>query len=126
MSLIYTAVSSFLSGILGSMGFGGGTILIVYLTVFLGLQQTNAQGINLVFFIPCAIYAVISYVKQGLIDKLLSIKLTLSSLIGVVIGYYLLTLIEPDLLGKIFGGFLILLALKEIFFTKNNNAQKNS
>lgn len=126
MSLIYTAISSFLSGILGSMGFGGGTILIVYLTVFLGLEQTNAQGINLVFFIPCAIYAIISYIKQGLIDKSMSIKLILSSFVGLVIGYYLLSLIEPNLLGKIFGGFLILLALKEIFFTKNDKTQKSS
>lgn len=121
MSIIYTVISSFLSGILGSMGFGGGTILIVYLTVVLGLEQTTAQGINLVFFIPCAVYAVVSYVKQDLIDNAIGVKLTLSSLVGVCVGYYLLTLIEPVFLGKIFGGFLILLALKEIFFTKKSS-----
>lgn len=119
MSIFYTVISSFLSGILGSMGFGGGTVLIVYLTVFMNLEQTNAQGINLVFFIPCAIYAIVSYLKQNLIDKSLSVKLTLSSLLGVCIGYYLLSLIQPNYLSKIFGGFLIVLGVKEIFFAKN-------
>ena len=44
-------VSSLLSGLLGVMGFGGGSVLIIYLTSFLHMEQRQAQGINLVFFI---------------------------------------------------------------------------
>ncbi len=120
---IGTIISSFLSGILGSMGFGGGTVLIIYLTMFKALEQTNAQGINLVFFIPCAIYSVVRYLKEDLIDKSLSIKLALSSLLGIGVGYYLLSMIEPNYLSKIFGGFLIAVAIKELFFHKKQKTQ---
>ena len=44
-------IASFVSGLLGAMGIGGGSVLIIYLTTVLSLEQKAAQGINLVFFI---------------------------------------------------------------------------
>ena len=44
-----------ISGIITAMGMGGGTILILLLTLFAGINQHNAQGINLIFFIPTSI-----------------------------------------------------------------------
>ena len=51
--LLYSA--AFLTGILASLGLGGGMILILYLTIFAGMAQFEAQGINLIFFIPIAL-----------------------------------------------------------------------
>ena len=45
------------SGIIGAMGLGGGAVLIIYLSVFTDMPQLEAQGINLIFFIPIAIAA---------------------------------------------------------------------
>ena len=50
--MIYAIFAAIASGILGAMGMGGGGILMIYLTVFAGLEQSLAQGINLLFFIP--------------------------------------------------------------------------
>lgn len=112
---IYVLIFSFLSGLIGSMGFGGGTVLLIYLSVFLSLEQTKAQGINLIFFIPCALLSVLVYTKQKLIKWKLIPKMILFGLLGVALGYVALSFIKTQMLSKLFGGFLIILALKEFF-----------
>lgn len=114
---IYVIIFSFLSGLIGSMGFGGGTVLLIYLSVFLSLEQTRAQGINLLFFIPCAVLSVIVYTRQKLVKWNLVGKMILFGTLGVAIGYTALNFIDTKLLTKLFGGFLIALSIKE-FFTK--------
>ena len=51
-SWIGPALAGIASGILGSLGLGVGSVLILYLTIFLHMEQAQAQGINLVFFVP--------------------------------------------------------------------------
>ena len=112
---IWNFIFSFLSGIIGSMGMGSGTVLIIYLTVFANYEQTTAQGINLLFFIPCAIYSIVSYARQKMINTKPLLKLVLFGLIGAAGGYAVLSFMPSGLLGKLFGAFLIALAVKEIF-----------
>ena len=52
--LFQIIAASFFSGLLGAMGFGSGTVLIIWLTSCLSYGQLQAQGVNLIFFIPCA------------------------------------------------------------------------
>lgn len=121
---IYSLIFSFLAGIIGSMGLGGGSILIIYLSAILFMEQTKAQGINVLFFIPCALYAVFYYTKEKLIIKEAVLPLLCSSLIGVLIGLKVITLFDTAVLTKLFGGFLIILALKEIYsLLKNHRSQ---
>lgn len=120
MNGILIWIFSFLSGLVGSMGFGGGTVLIIYLSVFLSLDHLKSQGINLLFFIPCALVAIIIYLRQNLIDRKKVLPLILTGLIGVALGNIVLSFIDTSLLSKFFGGFLILLALKELFFSGNS------
>ena len=53
-----------LSGIISGMGIGGGTLLIPALTVFMKHSQIDAQMINLIYFIPTALFAVIFHLKN--------------------------------------------------------------
>ena len=55
MSYFWAALAGTLSGVIGAMGLGGGGVLIIYLTLFLGMEQGIAQGVNLIFFIPSEI-----------------------------------------------------------------------
>ena len=45
-------LAGFGSAVLASMGMGGGSILILYLTLIAGVPQREAQGVNLLFFLP--------------------------------------------------------------------------
>ena len=48
------ALAGFGTGILSAWGVGGGTLLLLLMTLFLGVDQTQAQGINLLYFLPTA------------------------------------------------------------------------
>ena len=52
-------------GFLAGLGVGGGSLLILWLTLILGLDHTTARGINLLFFIPTAVIASLFRWKQG-------------------------------------------------------------
>ena len=42
------------AGILSAWGVGGGTLLLLVMTLWLGVEQPVAQGINLLYFLPTA------------------------------------------------------------------------
>ena len=111
---LYMIISSFVAGLLSSMGFGGGSVLIIYLVSFLNLPQKQAQGINLIFFIPCAIISVISYKNQGLLDFRKTLPVTAFSVIGIIIGFIALEFIPTNLLSRFFGGGLLIFGLSEL------------
>lgn len=112
------AFFSFLSALLGAMGFGGGSVLIIYLTSATDIPQKEAQGINLVFFVATAFFALISNTKKKLIDKSVLRTYLPVSVIGLITGFLLLPVIPSEILKKLFGGALLLLGLKELL-TKN-------
>ena len=118
--MIADIIAGFLSGILGAMGFGGGGILILYLTLYRNLSQLNAQGINLIFFIPSAVFALIMHTKNRLIDWKKAIKYIIYGLIGVCIGYFAMKYIDEKIIGKIFAVILILTGLKQLFSKQKN------
>ena len=117
---IAALLAGLLSGIIGAMGMGGGAVLIIYLTLFLGLEQLNAQGINLIFFIPIGITAIIIYTVKKQIEWKTTLPLAVGGLLGAAVGIALSGVLGSQLIGKIFGGFLCLLGLLEIFRKKDN------
>lgn len=111
---LYVIISSLLSGLLGAMGFGGGSVLIIYLTSILHMEQRQAQGINLAFFIPIAALSVIMYLKARLINLKEIIPVLLPALAGSVMGYILLSYVPSDLTGKLFGTMLIIMGIYKL------------
>lgn len=111
-------VIGFLSGIIGGMGIGGGTILIPSLVLFIGLEQIKAQGINLIIFIPIGIVALITHKKQGNIEDKYTKKLIIPGVLGSVLGALLATSIDSEHLRKYFGFFLLIIGLYEFFKKK--------
>ena len=125
---VYMWLAGILSGIIGAMGIGGGGVLIIYLTLIAGIDQITAQGINLLFFIPCAVIALVIHSRKKLIVWRLAFPMILGGLIGVAIGAYSAELIGPNMLGKIFSALLIFIGLRELFARKKdrNGIKKSS
>lgn len=121
MALIITG---FLSGIIGGMGIGGGTILIPIMTIFLGFDQKTAQAVNLIYFIPTALTALTIHIKNKQIEKNNLWLLIVFGIIGTIIGTLYALKLDDTILRKCFSVFLLLIGAYEIykgFKTKNTN-----
>ena len=112
---ISALLAGLFSGILGSMGLGGGAVLIIYLTLFTETEQLTAQGINLIFFIPIATVAVIIYAIKKQIKWKIIWKLAVSGVLGAGTGILLTDFLGGKITSKIFGVLLVILGIREIF-----------
>ena len=112
---IIAHIAGLLSGIIGGMGLGGGAVLLIYLAVFKDVPQLTAQGINLIFFVPIGLLAVIIYSFKKQIIWKKTLLLAAGGVVGTFVGMGIVKLIGSHLTGKIFAVLLIFLGLKEIF-----------
>lgn len=97
------------------MGIGGGAILIPALVMLLNIEQHNAQGINLVFFIPTAIAALVVHVKNKNVYIKTVFQIAIWGIVGAVLGANIAVAIPAALLKKMFGIFLLLMGTYEIY-----------
>ena len=102
-------------GILSGFGIGGGSLLMVWMTAAAALDQKIAQGINLLYFIPTSICALIFHIKNKLICKKAVLPAALCGCIAATLSAWFSASIDVGLLRKLFGGFLILVGFREIF-----------
>ncbi len=103
------------SGIFSGIGMGGGTILIFLLTTFTGLEQHSAQATNLIFFIPTAISAIIVNYKNKNVDTKLALFISMCGIIGALIGAKIAVRTDVFKLRKLFGIFLAIITIHEIY-----------
>ena len=103
-----------LTGILSGFGVGGGTLLLIYMTLFAGLEQTQAQGINLLYFLPTAALALPAHIKNGFIEKPVLFPSILSGLVCAALATWTATRLEVTLLHRLFGGFLLYVGISEL------------
>ena len=105
-------------GFLSGLGVGGGSLLILYLTVVLDMAPTAARTLNLLFFLPCALIAALFRWRQGSVD----FKALWHAMVGGCAAAYLFSRLsvhmDTELLKKLFGGLLILTGLRELFYRK--------
>ena len=96
------------AGIISAWGVGGGTLLLLVMTLFLGVDQRTAQGINLLFFLPTAASALWCHYKGGFLDKP-TLKAALPFALAAALGgAWLATAVDTALLRKPFGVYLLL------------------
>lgn len=111
---IIEIIAGFLSGVIGGMGLGGGAVLLIYLRVFEDTNQLKAQGINLLFFVPIGVAAVIIYALKKQIKWKTVIPLFSFGIIGSMLGIALTKVVSGGNLSKLFAVFLIVFGTLEI------------
>ena len=103
------------TGVLSGFGVGGGTLLLVYMTAFAGVEQRLAQGINLLYFLPAGLLALPAHVKNGYIETPVLLPAIGAGLACAALAAWAATAMEVELLRKLFGAFLIVVGLMELF-----------
>ena len=117
---IISFIAAAITGIRSGWGIGGGTLLIVFMTVIQGISQNEARGINLIYFLPTSSGALYSHIKNKLIDKRAFIFTSLTGTAAAIISAFLSKDFDPVILKKVFGFFLIFVGIRE-FFKKDKN-----
>lgn len=103
------------TGVLSGFGVGGGTLLLVCMTAFAGVEQRLAQGINLLYFLPAGLMALPAHVKNGYIARPALLPAIGAGLVCAALSAWAATAINVTLLKKCFGVFLIVIGLMELF-----------
>lgn len=109
-------IMGILFGFLAGIGIGGGSLLMLWLTLIVGMAPFEARCINLMFFIPTALCASLFRWKQGTLDiKKLALPILLGSAAAGIFSW-ISGSIDTELLKKVFGVLLLFTGIKELFY----------
>jgi hypothetical protein len=113
--IILLSIGLFAGILSGMVGVGGGIIIVPAVVYFIGLSQHQAIGTSLaVLLLPVGILAVYNYYKEGYVDIKMTLIIASMFIIGGFIGSKISISLDQNLLKKIFGGVLLLVAFKMI------------
>ena len=114
MTAFWNFVVGLLTGVLSGFGIGGGALLILYLTSFAGVNQYVAGGINLLYFLFCAPAALISHIRNRLIDGRTVLWCTAAGVVTSLLAAWIAGMMDVRLLRRIFGVFLLYIGVREL------------
>lgn len=103
-------------GFLAGLGVGGGSVLMLWLTLVMNMPYESARTINLLFFLPSAVIATCFRRAQGSLPLKKLQAPILSGLVFAAIGSLAAGYLDTTILKKLFGGLLILTGLRELFY----------
>lgn len=95
------------ASVISAWGVGGGTLLLLVMTLFLGVDQRTAQGINLLFFLPTAASALVCHAKGGYLDKPTLKQAVPAAVIAAALGAWIATAVDVEILRRPFGVYLL-------------------
>lgn len=114
MNTLILIIIGLAAGIVSGMGMGGGAILIPALVLAVSPEQHIAQSVNLLFFIPTAIIALIIHIKNKRIDFKMALPIIVFGLCGAFLGSWLAIRLAGGDLRRLFGVFLLAMSTYEM------------
>lgn len=103
-------------GFLTGLGIGGGSLLILWLTLVLGWEPSAARDVNLLFFLPAAAVSLHFRRRQGVVDWKALLPAILSGCICAAAFTWISTMFQLSFLRKLFGILLLVTGLREITY----------
>ena len=127
---VLDVIVAFLMGTLSGMGIGGGGLLVIYLTLFRGVGQMDAQGINLYFFLFASVAALFVHYKKRKIDYNTVLLMGVAGMPCAYLGAASAAALKPETVRCAFGYMLIvagglsLLRTLRVFFERKKDNKK--
>lgn len=117
-TIIILLIIGLITGVMaGMLGIGGGLVVIPALVMVMGMSQQSAQGTSLAMMLPpIGILAAYNYYKAGHVDIKFALLLAFAFIIGSYFGSGIAVKLPQEVLKKIFGAFLLLVAVKMLFW----------
>lgn len=117
------ALCGLVTGILSAWGIGGGTLLLLCMTLFFGVEQRTAQAINLLYFLPTAGISLFAHRKNGYLDKAVLRAAIPTGTLCALAAAFLTTMVDSSVFRKPFGLFLLYAGLS-ISLKRRKTAKK--
>lgn len=109
-------IAGLVLGWLAGLGIGGGTLLILWMTLVVGISTDTARAINLMFFIVCAGTVTLLRWKKGTIQlKKLLPAIAAGSLFAGIFAW-VSTVTDVTAFRKLFGILLLVTGVRELFY----------
>ena len=121
LSAVWAAAAGLVCGVLSGWGIGGGSLLMVWMTAVLSMDQRAAQSVNLLYFLPTAAAALLLHAKNRMVEWKAVLPAAAAGCATAALAAWLAAGLETELLRRLFGGFLILVGLSEIFLKTKQN-----
>jgi uncharacterized protein len=117
VTIIILVVIGLMAGVFGGMfGVGGAIIMIPALVYFLGVDQHTAQGTSVAIMLPpIGLFAAYNYYKAGQVNIWYAVIIAMAFMVGGYFGSKIAMVLPENIMKKVFGILLILVALKMIF-----------
>ena len=115
-SLPVALIVGTLLGFLTGLGVGGGSLLILWLTLVLEMSQTAARGINLLFFLPSAAISCYLRWKQGSVTLKKILPAIFAGCAAAAVFSLISTRIDLEILKKLFGVLLLATGIRELCY----------
>ncbi len=119
-SLPFSIAIGAILGFLAGLGVGGGSLLILWLTLVLNMDTGTARAINLMFFITAAGSVSIFRWQQGSIRLKDILPAIICGCLAAALMSILGQLINQALIRRLFGGLLIFTGIRELFYRPRN------
>ena len=115
-SIPFVLAISTLLGFLAGIGVGGGSLLIMWLTIVLQMHYPQARILNLLFFLPSALVASFFRWKQGSLQVKKILPAILAGSVAAAAFSILSNHMDIQLLKKAFGVLLLITGIRELLY----------
>lgn len=113
---IFPIIVGTILGGLSGLGVGGGSLLMLWLTLVMGAEQEYARLMNLMFFIPCALAVSLFRWRQGKLDLRLTVTAIAAGCVGSVLGNLWRQHLDLELMRRIFGILFVICGIRELCY----------
>ena len=104
-------LAGFLNGLFGS---GGGTLIVPFMTEFLKIEEKKAHATAILVILSFSLISIIFYGINSMLNFKLALYTSFGGVLGGFLGAKLLSKFSDKIIRKVFGGFIIIAALKMV------------
>lgn len=115
-SLPVAIIAGILLGYLAGLGVGGGSLLIIWLTLVQNMEHPTARAINLMFFIVGAGVVSIFRWKKGQLKIKKILPAMIAGCIAAGIFSWISKVIDISAIRKLFGVLLLITGIRELLY----------
>ena len=105
-----------LLGFLSGLGIGGGSLLLLWLTLVVGTDPFTSRVINLLFFLPAAVISCCFRWKNGTLELERILPAIIAGCLGATLGTWASGTWDTQMLRKGFGILLMVTGIREILW----------